>query len=365
MLLGHLLAVTFAARAVLTEHYDPADLHCFVVLICCACAHAALTREPEERRRGASRDRGVAHIDLTSVWLFTAAILLPPLLALAVCAAVRTQRWLIARKPPHRYLFSTSGIVLSMLAAHALAQYTGLHPVLTGHTPWPTTPAGITTVSLGLTACVAAYFLTQAALVAGAIALSERTWRPARLFGDRDDNALELTALLAAACTAVLQAHSALLLIPVLPLAIAATRCKHHLEKAKRDHEDVRRNALHDPLTGLPVRAAFEPLAQLALATDHDHHQHTSLLLIDLDNLKQWNDTIGHLGADEILKTSRTCCEPKPGKVICCADGAATSSLPSFPERLAKPHLSSPNASAPRSNNGQSKSPHPQAASRS
>jgi diguanylate cyclase (GGDEF)-like protein/PAS domain S-box-containing protein len=60
--------------------------------------------------------------------------------------------------------------------------------------------------------------------------------------------------------------------------------------------------AYHDPLTNLPNRLAFESqLAQSLRICERENHQ-LALMLIDLDNFKNINDTLGHQVGDELLQ---------------------------------------------------------------
>lgn len=60
--------------------------------------------------------------------------------------------------------------------------------------------------------------------------------------------------------------------------------------------------AYHDPLTNLPNRLAFESHLTQALRHAERNAQQVGLMLIDLDNFKNINDTLGHHVGDELLK---------------------------------------------------------------
>ena len=59
--------------------------------------------------------------------------------------------------------------------------------------------------------------------------------------------------------------------------------------------------AYHDPLTHLPNRLAFESHLTQALRLAERETGHAALMLIDLDNFKNINDTLGHHVGDELL----------------------------------------------------------------
>ena len=58
--------------------------------------------------------------------------------------------------------------------------------------------------------------------------------------------------------------------------------------------------AIRDQLTGLLNRAAFDDALERAVA-DGDRHGPPALLLIDLDDFKGVNDSLGHLAGDDVL----------------------------------------------------------------
>jgi diguanylate cyclase (GGDEF)-like protein/PAS domain S-box-containing protein len=67
--------------------------------------------------------------------------------------------------------------------------------------------------------------------------------------------------------------------------------------------EEMAYQALHDPLTGLPNRRLFTKKVEEALARSARTETRTALIFIDLDDFKAINDGVGHVAADEILRS--------------------------------------------------------------
>jgi len=65
---------------------------------------------------------------------------------------------------------------------------------------------------------------------------------------------------------------------------------------------DLRHQAFHDPLTGLPNRAQFSERLHAALHATSGTGRPVALLYLDLDDFKQVNDTLGHDAGDELLR---------------------------------------------------------------
>ncbi|WP_210493811.1 putative bifunctional diguanylate cyclase/phosphodiesterase [Microvirga antarctica] len=74
------------------------------------------------------------------------------------------------------------------------------------------------------------------------------------------------------------------------------------ITERKAAEERVWRAASHDSLTGLPNRGLFQSRLEQALAEAERNGTHVSILLVDLDNLKTVNDTMGHDAGDALLK---------------------------------------------------------------
>ena len=73
--------------------------------------------------------------------------------------------------------------------------------------------------------------------------------------------------------------------------------------------EEIRRTehlALHDPLTGLPNRRLLDDRLTKAVERAERNEGRVAVLLIDLDNFKQINDTYGHSVGDEVLRVVAT-----------------------------------------------------------
>ncbi|MDT1893037.1 GGDEF domain-containing protein, partial [Acinetobacter baumannii] len=74
------------------------------------------------------------------------------------------------------------------------------------------------------------------------------------------------------------------------------------ITERKASERHVRYLAFHDALTGLPNRHLLTERLQDAMAASRDSASFSALMLIDLDNFKTLNDTLGHAVGDLLLQ---------------------------------------------------------------
>lgn len=74
------------------------------------------------------------------------------------------------------------------------------------------------------------------------------------------------------------------------------------ISERRRQEEAVRFLALHDPLTGLPNRLLLQDRLQLALDRAQRDGEPFAVVMMDLDNFKLVNDSLGHAAGDQVLQ---------------------------------------------------------------
>lgn len=77
----------------------------------------------------------------------------------------------------------------------------------------------------------------------------------------------------------------------------------HDVTDRRTLEQQLKHQAYHDPLTGLPNRSLFnERLAEARVRAERDRTSY-AVIFLDLDDFKIVNDTLGHIAGDQLLRT--------------------------------------------------------------
>jgi diguanylate cyclase len=79
------------------------------------------------------------------------------------------------------------------------------------------------------------------------------------------------------------------------------------IQQLQDDLDAVRHESLTDPLTTLSNRKHFDRAIVQEIARAAEHGTALSLLMIDIDHFKSFNDTFGHLTGDQVLRLVALC----------------------------------------------------------
>jgi diguanylate cyclase (GGDEF)-like protein len=282
VLVVELAAVVFIAANLRPSAAGDVALAAFLALL--SVVHTELATGIERIRRRAAE---TSYFDLSSVWTFAAALLLPPVLAAAVIAAVYVHLWKRvwqpANVPLYRHVYTTATVILAAGAAHSIVTAAG------GLPSGPRDVGGVVAIALA----VMVYVTVNTLLVAAAIALTTACTGVRELIGRWDDNALELATICMGALAAVALGSTPGMVALVLPPILVLHRAVlvRHLEEA----------ASTDAKTGLLNSAAWQAHAVRMLRRALRAGDATGVLILDLDHFKLVNDAHGHLAGDEVL----------------------------------------------------------------
>lgn len=275
-----LMLADVVARPVTTPSFPVIAL-----LVGMAVAHTEITLGVERMRR---RVAGTPHIDLSSVWTFAAALLLPPVWASAVVLVIYLHLWFRVsrptRVPVHRVVFTTSTVILAVHAAEATMNYSRLEVGQFG------TPQGLFVVVLALLA----YTTVNTCLVIGAIVMSAPDTRLPQVIGNGDEVVLEIATLsLGGLVAAVMTSANIWYVVLAFPALLVLHRAVlvRQLEEA----------ASTDSKTGLLNSAGWHTQASRVLRRAQRDRQGTAVLMLDLDHFKSVNDDHGHVAGDQVL----------------------------------------------------------------
>lgn len=256
------------------------------LLFLVAVAHTELSLNTERIRRRIAETR---FVNMTSVWTFAAALLLPPLPATAVVVVVvYTHLYLRVSRhagvPPHRHVFSTATMVL---AVHAAAAVRLLAPETGGASIGPHAASVVVGALLVFT-------LVNTLLVVSVLRLARRGTSFLRiLLGG--EILLELATLSLGGLVAVIIGNTSpwLVLLAVLPLLVLEQTTLVRQLEAQVDT---------DTKTGLLNPVAWRRRTQQMLERSRRTGRAAAVLILDLDHFKAVNDRYGHLAGDDVLQ---------------------------------------------------------------
>ena len=293
-LLGAVLAVELLAVSLTVTgalNLPRPDGHTVALLATLAVAgmlHTEIIAGVERVRRYTS---GTHHVNLTSVWTFASALLLPPALGALVVVVVYTHLYVRvlrpvpppSRRPVFREVYSAATVVL---AVHAAA---GMVAAARPGEIYGTVP-GVVALLLALLA----YTVVNTCLVLGVVAMAAPDTPILRVLFGGDELGLELATLCLGALTAAaLVAGGPLVVLLAIPPIIALHRTI--LVRQLREQADL------DAKTGLLNHSAWHLRGSHALQLAERERHQAALLILDVDHFKGVNDTHGHLYGDQVL----------------------------------------------------------------
>jgi len=236
-----------------------------------------------------SRLAASSHVDMTSVWTFAGAVVLPLGLLAPLAIVVVANSWLRHHRSTgyraYRMAYAAAAIIAAAYTGHGVQAL--VSDRLAG---WPETVAAILAISLAL----AAYLLVNAGLLHTAIYLAVRPERLREVLPGWDDVWLEFATLCLGGLTGLALLQQPLLALLVVPPMFVLQRSvlTRQLEIA----------ATTDAKTGLLNAATWYEVANIELVRAERESYGAALLIVDMDNFKLINDSHGHLAGDAVLK---------------------------------------------------------------
>ncbi len=207
----------------------------------------------------------------------------PAMLCLVAASAVAD---VVSRARPLYVVFNAAQYVVAVGAAGLVLALLGVDP-----------PLHVTAGTLGdIAACAAAFFVTNHLLAGAGSAVLNRVPVPRHLVADLGFHVVTGGFVLALAPVVVACADASALLIPLCFLPMLAIYLGGR-QAAVNGHR-----ATHDVLTELPNRALLQDRLATALQRAGRRGQSVVVLMLDLNDFKAVNDTLGHGYGDMLLQ---------------------------------------------------------------
>ncbi|WP_224386531.1 GGDEF domain-containing protein [Pseudonocardia sp. ICBG1293] len=293
-LLGPVLAVELLALCLVVAgllgapRLDRPTLVLLATLTVAGIVHTEVVSGVERVRRYTAETH---HVNLTSVWTFASALLLPPALGALVVVVVYTHLYVRVlrpvpppdRRPVYREVYNAATVILSVHAAAGVLAATR-----------PGEVYGSVPGAVALLLALLTYTVVNTCLVLGVVAVASPDTRVARILFGGDELTLELATLCLGALTAgALAASGPFVAVLAVPPILALHRTI--LVRQLRERADT------DAKTGLLNHAAWHLRGAHELTIAERERRPAALLILDLDHFKDVNDAHGHLYGDQVL----------------------------------------------------------------
>ncbi|HVU93020.1 MAG TPA: GGDEF domain-containing protein [Jatrophihabitans sp.] len=224
--------------------------------------------------------------DMTSVWTVATAVVLPPVLAIAVTAVLASYIWLRQHRPTgHPFYIGVFNIALLALSAGSAGLAVHAWSPAWGSLPWALD------MTLTVLLAMATNTVVNRSLASVGLLLNGVPVRDLR--GTREDNLMEVATLCLGGLVAVAALNAPWLC--VLALAPMVTLQRGALVSELETAASV------DAKTGLLNAVAWEHLAHRELTRAARENYDVAVLIIDIDRFKLVNDRFGHLIGDRVL----------------------------------------------------------------
>ncbi|MFN2478016.1 MAG: diguanylate cyclase [Pseudonocardiaceae bacterium] len=279
------VALALAAAILVAMPIRSGDLVRFGLLVGGAVVHREAVHRIESLRERTTGNGLLTN--LSSLWIFAAALSVPLPLVVGLTGMVHLHSWY--RGIPgrlYRKLFSAATMVLAPTAAVAVLQ-------LVQPAAYPIVPHG----PVGLAVLIGAgtvFWLVNYALVVGAVIMSDPLQSGRQVLGNPSDQIVVAASLGLGVGFAVMLAFAPWLIAVLMVTVFALHRALllPHFQQAART----------DSKTGLLTVGFWREAAGRELERARRLADPLGVLMLDLDHFKSFNDRMGHLVGDQVLR---------------------------------------------------------------